>query len=451
MGSRVARISAVAAVLVVALSGTASAQYNQTWLGGSGNWFGNPNWGSPAGSPANWQTGQTNVRAAFSGAAGTINLGGSTPATLSTASGTLNAAMRFLTGGNWKLTTGTLNARYWAMGAVSQATISLELDGIALTNPTDTTFTPYNASAVEVVLGNLANSTTPSLAATASSGTATFTMGAATNFGSIREFNPTMGFATTANVTFSGTLRPGQYTFNSNGYRFTVGTVANGGNSTARVLTITGTGGITTGTFFASAQPATTHTVWTKAGAGYLQLSTLVASGTQDFSVSAGSMIMDGTSSNLGNLTLASGATLGGTGAIGFAAGKVLTGSAGSFFTADTTSGGLDITGSLSLAQGGSGVELLLSGLLPNTGTTTLMSWTSLTSGSFAKIRYNGVEVTPGVPTPTLNNGQVAYTSTSIQFIAVPEPATVALLVGGAVVLGGREWRRRRGHSSRSR
>lgn len=450
MIGRSLKIVAVATLLAASLSGTASAQALQTWLGGSGNWFGNPNWMSSSGSGINWVN-TSGAGATFAGTPGTINLSGSAPTTFNGTSGSAANAMRFLSAGTWTLQSGTIAGRYWSFGTTSAINVTLELDGIALTNANDATFTGYGGSTGEVVLKSLAGSTTPLLQGNAGS---LFSVGTTTNFGSINLFNPTVGFKATGNVTFSGTLRPNTYTFESNGYTFSSAAVANGGNSTNRTLTITGTGGITTGTFFASAQPATTHSVWTKAGTGFLKVDTLVTSGTQDFNVSAGSMLFNGTSSSLGNLNLTSG-TLGGAGAIGFASGKLLTASAGSFFTANMTNGGLDILGSLSLSQTGAGVELLLSGLLPTSGTTTLMSWTTLTSGSFSKIRYNGTEVTPGVASGTLDGGQVAYTPTSIQFIAaipVPEPATMALLAsGGAAILGHRLRRRRRGYSSSSR
>jgi hypothetical protein len=87
-----------------------------------------------------------------------------------------------------------------------------------------------------------------------------------------------------------------------------------------------------------------------------------------------------------------------------------------------------------------------LSGLLPTSGTTTLMSWSTLSTGSFTRITYNDIEVFPDIATPTLGGGMVSYTAVpnSIVFIAVPEPATICLLAGGAALLGGHVIRRRR-------
>jgi hypothetical protein len=447
--SRIARVVA-AILLTAALPGIAHAQFSQTWLGGSGNWFGNANWASPAGSPVNWVTGSSNVRAIFSGAAGTINLTGSTPAAFSTASGSAASAMQFESGGNWKLSSGTLAARNWAMGSLTQSTITLELDGIALTNTGDATFTPFNSSTAEIVLGNLAGSTVPLLQGATTGGTVTFSVGSATNFGSIGIFGPYQGFKATGDAVFSGTLRPGNaQVFDSNGYTVSTGVMQPSGNTALRTLTINGTGALATGTFYASSLSGTA-VVWTKQGTGRLEIDTLVTSGTQNFNVSAGTLLLQESSTDLGNINLASGATLGGTGSLAFAATKVLTGSAGSFFTADMTAGGLDILGTLALAQSGSGVTLRLSGLLPTSGTTTLMNWTTLSTGSFATITYDTgtslVTLTPDSPSTALAGGQVSYTAVpnSLVFIAVPEPASVCLLAGGAAILGGRELRRRR-------
>jgi hypothetical protein len=103
----------------------------------------------------------------------------------------------------------------------------------------------------------------------------------------------------------------------------------------------------------------------------------------------------------------------------------------------------------VALSQGGSGVTMRLSGLLPTTGTTTLMSWTTLSTGSFATITYDTgtglATLTPDLASTALDGGMVSYTAVpnSLVFIAVPEPATVCLLAGGVAILGGRAVRRR--------
>jgi hypothetical protein len=448
IGRAVARIAAAVIVGAALLPAAAQAQTLYTWGGGSGNWFSNPNWSSSGSSGIVWNNGAPSPRAFFTAGSGTLTVNGSVA--LST-SGTATAGMNFLQSGTWTLSSGSIRGDTWAFGASGSSTIKLTLDNVALVGITQASMNALNSSQVEVVLGNLAGSTTPLLQSPA--GAVRFTVGADTNFGSIRQFRPTQanggGFSATGNTSFSsGTLGIAQYTFDSNGYTFSAATLSNFSGSGTRMLTITGTGGIAAGTFLAS--NGATHTVWTKAGTGFLSVDTLVTSGTQNFSVAAGSMLLNGSSTNLGNLNLASGATLGGTGSLGFAAGSVLTGSAGSFFTADMTAGGLDVLGTLALSQAGSGVTLRLSGLLPTTGTTTLMSWTTLSTGNFSAITYDTgtglATLTPDLASPALGGGKVSYTAVpnSIVFIPVPEPATVGLLAGGAALLGGRAVRRRR-------
>jgi hypothetical protein len=448
IGRTVAGVAAAVMVAAALLPAVAQAQSLQTWGGGSGSWFANPgNWSSSAGSGLVWSnTGAP--RAFFTAGSGTLTLNGSVA--LSVNSGT-QAGMNFLESGTWTLSSGSVAGRFWVFGASGSSTIQLTLDNnINLRGSTEASLSGSNSSQVEVVLRNLGASTTPLLQASA--GAVRFTVGADTNFGSIREFRPTQnaggGFsATGSNPFFSGTLGISQYTFESNGHTFSVGTLANHTGSAGRILTIAGTGGIASGTFLASA--GATHTAWTKAGSGFLSVDRLVTSGTQDFIVSAGSMFLNGSSTDLGNLNLASGATLGGTGSLAFAPGKVLTGSAGSIFTADMTAGGLDIAGTVALSQGGSGVTMRLSGLLPTTGTTTLMSWTTLSTGSFATITYDTgtglATLTPDLASTALDGGMVSYTAVpnSLVFIAVPEPATVCLLAGGVAILSGRAVRRR--------
>jgi hypothetical protein len=446
IGRIVTRVVSAGMVAAALLPAVAHAQI-QTWGGGSGNWFGNANWSSSAGSGLVWTS--TTPRAFFTAGSGTLTLNGSV--TLDTSSSGTNSSgsgsgMNFLQSGTWTLSSGTVLGRAWALGASGSSTIKLTLDNVALNAATEATFSAFNTSQVEIVLGNLANSTTPLLSTPA--GPVSFTVGADTNFGSIKTFRPNQvtgaGFSATGNNPFfSGTLAASAFTFTSNGHTFSAATVANVTNSPVRTLTITGTGGIAAGTFLASSASGT-HTVWTKAGTGFLSMDSLVTTGTQDFIVSAGSMLFNGTSTDLGNVNVASGAILGGTGSLSFAAGKVVTGSAGSIFTADMTAGGLDIAGTLALAQTGSGVTLRLSGLLPTSGTTTLMSWTTLSTGSFTRITYNDTEVFPDIATPTLGGGKVSYNTVenAIVFIAVPEPAAVCLLAGGAALLGGLASRR---------
>jgi len=448
IGVTVARVAAAVILGTLLLPAAAQAQTLYTWNGGSSNWFSNANWSGTSGPSITWNNAAPSPRAFFTAGSGTLNLNGSVA--LSTA-GTGTAGMNFLQSGTWTLSSGSIRGNTWAFGASGSSTIQLTLDDVVLVATTQASMIALNSSQVEVVLGNLAGSTTPLLAAPV--GAVRFTVGADTNFGSIRQFRPTQanggGFSATGNTPFfSGTLGIAQYTFESNGYTFSAATLANFSGSLTRTLTINGTGGIASGTFLAS--NGATHTAWTKAGTGFLSVDSLVTSGTQDFIVSAGSMLFNGTSTNLGNVNVRSGAILGGTGSLGFAAGKVLTGSAGSIFTADMTAGGLDIAGTLALAQGGSGVTLRLSGLLPTTGTTTLMSWTTLSTGSFATITYDTgtglATLTPGLASPVLDGGMVSYTAVpnAIVFIPVPEPTTVGLLAGGAALLGGREIRRRR-------
>jgi hypothetical protein len=447
IGRMVARVVSAGMVAAALLPAVAQAQTLYTWNGGSGNWISNPNWSGTSGSSITWNNSAPSPRAFFTAGSGTLTINDNTNVALSTNTGTTGAGMNFMESGTWTLASGSIRGNNWAFGASGSSTIKLTLDNVALLGPVQASLNAYNSSQVEVVLGNLASSTTPLL--TAPTGAIKFTVGSDTNLGSIREFRPTQnaggGLSATGNTPFySGTVGLAGYTFDSNGYTFSAATLANYSGSGTRMLTITGTGGIAAGTLLAS--NGVTHTVWTKAGTGFLSVDTLVTSGTQDFIVSAGSMLFNGTSTNLGNVNVASGAILGGTGSLSFAAGKVVTGSAGSIFTADMTAGGLDIAGTLSLAQSGSGVTLRLSGLLPTSGTTTLMSWTTLSTGSFTRITYNDTEVFPDIATPTLGGGMVSYNTVenAIVFIAVPEPAAVCLLAGGAALLGGREIRRRR-------
>ena len=442
----IARAGFAVIVAAVLLPAVAQAQTLYTWGGGNGTWFTDLNWSTSGSTGIVWNNAAPSPRAFFTAGSGTLTVNGNVA--LSTNTGTTQAGMNFLGNGTWTLTSGSIRGNNWAFGASGSSTIKLTLDNVALLGPVQASLNAYNSSQVEVVLGNLASSTTPLL--TVATGAIKLTVGSDTNLGSIREVRPTQnaggGLSATGNTPFySGTVGLAAYTFESNGYTFSAATLANFTGSATRTLTITGTGGIAAGTLLAS--NGATHTVWTKAGTGFLSVDRLVTTGTQDFIVSAGSMFFNGTSGTLGNLNVASGATLGGTGSLGFAAGKVLTGSAGSFFTADMTAGGLDIAGTLNLATTGSGVTLRLSGLLPTSGTTTLMSWTSLQSGSFTRITYNDTEVFPDIATPTLAGGRVSYTAVpnAIVFIAVPEPATVCLLAGGAALVGSHVVRRRRG------
>jgi hypothetical protein len=443
IGRMIARVVSAGMVAAALLPAVAQAQTLFTWNGGSGNWFSNTNWSGTSGPSIVWDNPAPSPRAFFTAGSGTLTVNGNVALS---ESGTAAAGMNFLQSGTWTLSSGSIRGDTWAFGTSGSSTIRLTLDNVALLGKTQASMNALNSSQVEVVLGNLASSTTPLL--NAPLGAVRFTVGADTNFGSIRTFRPTQaaggGFSATGNTVFSsGTLGIAQYTFDSNGYTFSAATLSNFSGSGTRDLTITGTGGIAAGTLLAS--NGAVHTVWTKAGSGFLSVDSLVTSGTQNFIVSAGSMLFNGSSTNLGNVNVRSGAIIGGTGSLGFAADRVLTGSAGSIFTADMTAGGLDIQGTLALTGTGSGVTLRLSGLLPTTGTTTLMSWSTLSTGSFTRITYNDIEVFPDIATPTLGGGMVSYTAVpnSIVFIPVPEPATICLLAGGAALLGGHVIRRR--------
>jgi hypothetical protein len=447
-----ARAGLSAALAVVCVASTAQAQ-TFIWQGGDGNWFDNANWNDPA-EP--WTSG-TNRQAILQGTAGTIDLGGQEPTTFLVGSNnatTPNGGIQINSSGTWALTSGTINNRNWVFGqGLTGVNATLRLDDIVLTNTASFSFLRAAGNTGTVVLENLANSQVPELVFW---GGMTLHTNASTNLGSIGglDFKDGTTFIADAPLTLPGLVKSANVTYDVND-RVRFGSMAYQGGSITRTITVAGSGTLSIGTWNVVGTAASGSATWTKSGTGTLEVDTLnntSSGGTINrFNVNQGRMLFNGTSTNLGTVSVSSGATVGGIGSIGFSGTNSLSVAAGGFMTADMTAGGLDILGTLALAQTGTGVTLRLDGLLPTTGTTTLLSWTSLLdSGTFRTITYDTgtglATLTPDLADPVLNGGRVSYTAVpnSIVFIAVPEPATICLLAGGAALLGGREIRRRR-------
>jgi hypothetical protein len=438
---------AVLIAMLVAASCADSAQAaNYTWQGGDGAWT-SSNWTTSAGVNQNWASQNTAV---FTSGTQTLSLNGNI---------VLDAtSLRFVPTETSSLTinSGTLSQYanailnfYNNTGSTFPATLTF--NDVALRGSSFDIFSSSATKNLTVVFNAMRNAAEGSTISRISAGS--FTNLRISSTGNLPDSVKSLGLGVSGTLdTFvpitiaGGTLSSDSSTINTNGHNVSVARWQTT-NNLNRTFTLNGSGTLAATTLHMQHTSGTNS----KAGAGTVVIDDVtLATGSVGFSWQGGTNLINGTTGILGNWSLFSGATLGGSGTLTFAPASVLSGSVGSIFAADMTAGGLDIQGTLALAQTGSGVTMRLSGPLPTTGTTTLMSWTTLSTGSFKTITYfTGTSLetlTPDLESPALNGGMVSYTAVpnSLVFIAVPEPATVCLLAGGAAILGGREIRRRR-------
>jgi autotransporter-associated beta strand protein len=212
----------------------------------------------------------------------------------------------------------------------------------------------------------------------------------------------------------------------------------------------------------------------TKSGTGKWILS---GSNTYDglTTVSAGTLLVNGNQSGaLGAVSVAAGAILGGTGTLGGAsaaitgtvapglsdalgtlsfAGSAMNFSSGGSLLAQLnsnpavfTSDLLSLTGAGSLTLGGSSIlDLVGPAAFTTSGTYTLATFASGSlTGQFTTVRYNGTTfANPTNPNAVNSGGTLVYNGDSIQFVVVPEPATL-VLAGLGVGLAGLMLKHRR-------
>jgi len=411
-----------------------------TWQGGDGAWT-SANWTNSAGVDQSWAS---NNAAHFTSGTQTLTLGGNIVVE--------QGAIRFIptetsavtvTGGTISRSSNSPLYFYNNTGGEFLATLTLNdvaLRGSELQVFSSATTTRNLTVVFEAMRNGAEGSTIPSILLSSYSSLRIPSTGNLPDSVKSLSMSVSSVFDVFTPITMSGgTISMTNSTINTNGNAISVADVRQS-TTNLRGFTLTGSGTLSATTM--TLRSGTSY----KAGAGTAVIDNVVTDGvsTPALRWEGGTNIVNGTTASMGNWSVFSGATLGGTGTLSFAPTSVLTGSAGSFFAADMTAGGLAIDGSLALIQTGLGVRLNLGGLLPTTGTTTLMSWTSLTSGTFKSIFYNDVEVFPDTPSEALGGGQVTYTPTSIQFVPVPEPATLALAAGaGAAWIGRRHVRRR--------
>ena len=442
---RAVRPLACAALAIVCCTSTGRAQ-TFTWQGGSGNWFDNANWNDPA---VTWTNG-ANRQAILQGTPGTINLGGQQPTTF--IAGSVNATtpsggIQINSSGTWALTSGTIRNSTWVFGqGLSGIAATLTLDDIVLTGTNSVNFLRPNAggNTGTVVIENLAGSQAAEMVFW---GGMTMRTNANTNLGGIGglDFKDTVTFVADAPLTFNGLVKAAQVTYNVDSHAVRFGSMSYLGGSATRGITVNGSGTLSIGTWNAAGTTGTT--VWTKSGTGTLAVDTLNNTGTNgvinNFNVSQGRMLFNGTSTNLGTVSVLSGATVGGLGSIGFSGTNVLSVAAGGFMTADIANG-FDILGGLTLGTTGNGVQLFLTGTLPSANST-FLSYSGGLTGAFSKIRYGGTELQLGQPSEALGGGFVDVSGNSLVYLAVvPEPATLGMLAAGGTVLVVHHLRRRR-------
>jgi autotransporter-associated beta strand protein len=212
----------------------------------------------------------------------------------------------------------------------------------------------------------------------------------------------------------------------------------------------------------------------TKAGTGKWILS---GSNTYDglTTVSAGTLLVNGNQSGaIGAVSVAAGAILGGTGTLGAASAAItgtvapglsdalgtlsVAGSAMNFSSGGSllaqlnsnpavfTSDLLSLTGAGSLTLGGSSIlDLVGPASFTTSGTYTLATFASGSlTGQFTTVRYNGATfANPTNPNAVNSGGTLVYNGDSIQFVVVPEPATL-VLAGLGVGLAGLMLKHRR-------
>jgi hypothetical protein len=412
---------------------------NYTWQGGNGTWQ-SANWATGSGPNQNWVNVNTAV---FTSGTQTLSLGGSgvtldngggnvrfLPATTARVSVTINS-------GTLATSDPTGIVSFYNNSGGTNALVSLTLNDVALRGGSLQVFA-QSGREVDVTFDAMRNASQGSTIHTISMGSfASLRISATGNLpDSVRFVGVSVSstLSTFVPITLAtGTLSTDSSFIQTNGNPISVARWQTSSNGN-RTLTLLGSGTLSAGTM---RMQHGTGFIGTKTGTGTVVVGDIsLATGTVGFDWAGGTNLINGTTGILGNWRLGAGATLGGSGTLTFAPASVLTGSAGSFFTADMTAGGLDIVGgTLSLVTSGSGVGLRLTGLLPSS-TTTLMSWTTL-SGSFRRITFDGVELTPDTPSPALNGGKISYTEVpnALVFIPVPEPGTVVLLAGGAATL----------------
>jgi hypothetical protein len=450
MCSRISFALVIATLVAASCAGSAQAA-NYTWQGGDGAWT-SANWTTSAGTNQNWATVNTAV---FNSGTQTLTLNGN----IELDNGGGNFRFFPTTDVSVTMNSGSLSTSVLSTGGVTfynnssgfNRSVTLTFNDVALRGARFQAFGSATTPII-VVLNSMRNTAQGATITSFEAGSFnTLRISASGNLpDSVK--NLTIGNNGTLDTFVPITLAGGtfgtdtsQINTNGNNLSFAQWNLAQSAN---RGITLAGSGTLS------ASMMLMRHTSGTafKSGTGTVVVDNveLVSGGNGAFSWRGGTNIVNGTTGILGNWSLFSGATLGGSGTLSFAPTSVLTGSAGSFFTADMTAGGLDIQGTLALAQSGSGVTMRLGGPLPTSGTTTLMSWTTLSTGSFKTITYftgtSLVTLEPDVASSALDGGMVSYTAVpnSLVFIAVPEPATVCLLAGGAAILGGREIRRRR-------
>lgn len=265
----------------------------------------------------------------------------------------------------------------------------------------------------------------------------------------------TMGSSSALGST-SGQLTVNAGTLNMVANNLTVGNLTGtggtiSGTSGARTLTI-GQGDFGGGDYQgAIANGAGGTTALTKTGTG-----TITLSGTNSYTgataVNAGTLRVNGTHTGGGTYTLASGATLGGSGttasaldvsgiiAPGNSIGTLNTGavtwngaaSAGSGtdwvfeLGASNTADLLNITGNFSKVTGVGSVFRFDFAASTATGTFDLATWSGSTGFAAPDFSYTNLG--------GANTGSFQISGSTLQFVAVPEPASLAILAGGGLM-----------------
>jgi autotransporter-associated beta strand protein len=219
------------------------------------------------------------------------------------------------------------------------------------------------------------------------------------------------------------------------------------GAAGARTITTNGTGTLTLSGAIANG----TATGITKAGSGTLKLS-----GTSTYTgatnINAGNLIVSGSLAGSGAVNVNNGGTLGaGSGTI---TGVTTVASGGTLYPGVTTSGSHTLalnnnvvfqansTYKINVLGAGSSDKLTIAGSLTLGANDTLtLNLLSALSGTYTIATFNsggvlGAGAFANVDSQIAANGyQVVYNDTSIQLVAIPEPGTWAMLIGGVGML----------------
>lgn len=163
-------------------------------------------------------------------------------------------------------------------------------------------------------------------------------------------------FAGTAGVVSLGTgISANSLTFAVSGYQIASNTLTlTGATATANVAT--------TGHVATISSQLTGSAGLNKTGAGKLVLTSATNNYTGATTVAAGQLTVNGTHSGAGNYTVASGATLAGTGSINLAIGKSLTVSAGATLTPGDSTGRMTVSGDVILGAPSATIEIAIDG-----------------------------------------------------------------------------------------